>query len=87
MPGPNGELAQLEFLLKAGPEQKLTREVFTFRSLVEYLSMWHKGLTVREVALWSEGGLLEYMKQLVKNTAEKLKFLQPSSALEQGTPV
>lgn len=70
LPGPNGELAQLEFLLKTWPEQKLTREVFTFGTLVEYFSMWHKGLTVREVTLWSEGGLFEYMKQLVKRKAE-----------------
>lgn len=59
LPGPNAELAQLDFLLKAWPEQKLTREVFTFRPLVEYFTMWHKGLTVREVTLWSEGGLFE----------------------------
>lgn len=66
LPGPNGELAQLEFLLKAWPEQKLTRGVFTFSSLVEYFSMWHKSLTVREVTLWSQGCLFEYTEQLVK---------------------
>lgn len=46
--------------------------------------MWHKGLTVREVTLSSEGGLFEYMKQLVKQ--QYPLFLHPSSALEQGTP-
>lgn len=64
LPGPNGKQAQLEFLLKAWPEQKLTREVFTFRSVVEHFSMWHRGLMERRVTLWSESGLFEDTKQL-----------------------
>lgn len=70
LPGPNGKQAQLEFLLKGWLEQKLTRKVFTFRSLVEHFSMWHRGPMERRVTLWSQSGLFENKKQLVETGAD-----------------